>query len=172
MNVLLIAAHDPTRALLAAQLTEIGAHVDAADDLEQGIAALDRALVDLVLVDLRPAGQRIADTLRRIRRVHPGVPLVVVTGHPYVDEVAAAFKAGAQDVLVRPIERDALQATLRAAAGVDEGTTEDDALWRALVRDASALVRRGSFARAERLARQALSVRPERADAYNLHPLA
>ena len=72
--------------------------------------------VDIVLLDLGlPDGQGL-DTVRRVRRLAPEVPLIVLTGRDDDDAVAEAMREGAQDYLVKgQIENRALPRALRHA---------------------------------------------------------
>lgn len=72
--------------------------------------------VDIVLLDLGlPDGDGI-ETVRRVRRLAPEVPLIVLTGRDDDDMVAEAMLEGAQDYLVKgQIENRALPRALRHA---------------------------------------------------------
>ena len=72
--------------------------------------------VDIVLLDLGlPDGEGL-DTVRRVRRLAPQVPLIVLTGRDDDASVAEAMLEGAQDYLVKgQIETRALPRALRHA---------------------------------------------------------
>jgi two-component sensor histidine kinase len=72
--------------------------------------------VDIVLLDLGlPDGEGL-DTVRRVRRLAPQVPLIVLTGRDDDASVAEAMFEGAQDYLVKgQIETRALPRALRHA---------------------------------------------------------
>jgi two-component sensor histidine kinase len=72
--------------------------------------------VDIVLLDLGlPDGEGI-DTVRRVRKLAPQVPLIVLTGRDDDSAVAEAMLEGAQDYLVKgQIETRALPRALRHA---------------------------------------------------------
>ena len=69
--------------------------------------------VDIVLLDLGlPDGQGL-ETVRRVRKLAPEVPLIVLTGRDDDDAVAEAMREGAQDYLVKgQIENRALPRAL------------------------------------------------------------
>lgn len=77
---------------------------------------LARGGVDIVLLDLGlPDGEGM-DTVRRVRKLAPQVPLIVLTGRDDDDTVAEAMLEGAQDYLVKgQIETRALPRALRHA---------------------------------------------------------
>ena len=73
--------------------------------------------VDIVLLDLGlPDGDGL-ETVRRVRRLAPQIPLIVLTGRDDDAAVAEAMREGAQDYLVKgQIENRALPRALRHAA--------------------------------------------------------
>jgi two-component sensor histidine kinase len=77
---------------------------------------LAKGNVDIVLLDLGlPDGEGL-DTARRVRKLAPGVPLIVLTGRDDDAAVAEAMREGAQDYLVKgQIENRALPRALRHA---------------------------------------------------------
>lgn len=88
------------RAALAG-LRDPACDVEHAPGLDAGLERLAAGGIDLVLLDLHlPESQGMA-TLRRLRDLAPGVPVVVVTG---LDDPAAmdlALRAGAEDLVAK-----------------------------------------------------------------------
>jgi two-component sensor histidine kinase len=77
---------------------------------------LARGGVDIVLLDLSLPDENGMETVRRVRRLAPDVPLIVLTGRDDDDAVAEAMLEGAQDYLVKgQIENRALPRALRYA---------------------------------------------------------
>lgn len=77
---------------------------------------LGKGNVDIVLLDLGlPDGEGM-DTVRRVRRLAPDVPLIVLTGRDDENTIEQAMAEGAQDYLVKgQIETRALPRALRHA---------------------------------------------------------
>jgi DNA-binding NarL/FixJ family response regulator len=74
--------------------------------LTEGLGAVDRLRPDIALVDVfLPDGDGI-DAVRQIRARHPDMHLVVMTGRPSIDVLAAAVDAGASGFVskARPLE--------------------------------------------------------------------
>jgi DNA-binding NtrC family response regulator len=74
---------------------------------------------DVVLLDLNYArdttsGAEGMDLLRRIRAVHPGLPLVVMTAWGSVEGAVEAMREGARDYVEKPWDNHRLLAILRA----------------------------------------------------------
>jgi DNA-binding NtrC family response regulator len=73
-----------------------------------------------VIVDVSPPADDGVETLRRLRRAHPAVEVIVTTAFPWV--AAEALRAGAAAVLSKPLDPDQLLATLgRIAAAMARG---------------------------------------------------
>jgi CheY-like chemotaxis protein len=84
---------------------------------ENGQRAVELAGVvhpDVILLDL---GMPVLDgfgACRQIRAAFPRVPIVIVSGHMDEESVRAAFEAGADDYLTKPIAPSQLRARLHA----------------------------------------------------------
>jgi two-component sensor histidine kinase len=84
--------------------------------LGQALNFLARGGVDIVLLDLGLPDENGLETVRRVRKLAPEVPLVVLTGRDDDAAVAEAMLEGAQDYLVKgQIENRALPRALRYA---------------------------------------------------------
>ena len=70
----------------------------------------DAIVTDLVMPDV----DGIAVT-QRIRKVHPHMPIFVLTAHPDLDTAIEALKAGANDYLKKPVNIDELTTQLKRA---------------------------------------------------------
>lgn len=64
--------------------------------------------LDLVLLDLKMPGMNGLQGVERMRRAHPSVPVVILSGHVERDEVLAAVKAGAAGYIPKTISGTAL----------------------------------------------------------------
>jgi ATP-dependent Lon protease len=89
----------------------------AARRVEQG----DR--FDLIIRDLRMPGIDGLELLRRIRRVQPDAPVVVVTGYPSAESAAACRRLGVRDYIRKPFVPDELARRIRALLGGRSATT-------------------------------------------------
>lgn len=70
----------------------------------------------VVLVDVKMPGLGGLELARQIRDGHPGVQVVLITGHSSVREAEEGTALGAFDYLVKPVAIDELTRVLRAAA--------------------------------------------------------
>jgi DNA-binding NtrC family response regulator len=74
----------------------------------EALAELERAHYDLVLSDMVMPEMDGVTLLRRVRSNHPQLPFVLITGHGSIDSAVAAMKEGADDYLLKPLNRDEL----------------------------------------------------------------
>ena len=81
-------------------------------DAESALAKLDRGSWDLLLADLALAGQRDHQLVRRAKEGPGDLPVVILSDRGPVGAVAAAMRAGCDDCLVRPLERESVELVL------------------------------------------------------------
>ncbi len=80
----------------------------------QGVADLiSREKIQIVFSDLPAIDSVALDTLSQIRRVHPQLPLIAILAEEDFSLGLSAFRKGVDDVLVHPLDQDALLAASR-----------------------------------------------------------
>ena len=112
----LLAEDNPINQEVALELlTAQGAQVDVADDGRAALALAAQHRYDLVLMDVQMPhldGLAATEALRRL----PGwaeVPIVAMTASAFSDDRTQCMAAGMNDVLVKPVEPEALIACMR-----------------------------------------------------------
>jgi two-component system response regulator FixJ len=68
-----------------------------------------------IVTDVRMPDISGIDLLHRLRELHVGLPVIVITGHGDVPLAVEAMKAGALDFLEKPFDDDALLTSVNAA---------------------------------------------------------
>ena len=101
------------RAFLADSLKELGYAVVEAASGEEGIGKVAAATPDLLLLDFAMPGMHGADVARALRKTHPGLPIVFVTGYAETDEIERALGTDGP-VLRKPFSMDQLAAVVAA----------------------------------------------------------
>ena len=101
--------------MLSLRLTDDGHRVRAAYSGEEGLAALDEAECDVVVLDIRMPGKDGISVLKSIKSCHPLVEVILLTGHGTIDTAVEGLKSGAFDYLQKPADYDELVAKLEAA---------------------------------------------------------
>lgn len=71
--------------------------------------------VDVIILDVKMPVMDGVETLREIKRVHPLIEVIMLTGHATVETGIEGMKLGAFDYLVKPCEIDQLMAKVQEA---------------------------------------------------------
>jgi DNA-binding NtrC family response regulator len=107
-RVLVVDDEAYVRESLSEVLQGEGYRVSVASDAGSALEALEHETIDVVVTDLRmPSGDGLALLAGASGRAVP-VPVVVITGVGTVGEVVAAMKAGAFDLLQKPVDPEEL----------------------------------------------------------------
>jgi two-component system, sensor histidine kinase and response regulator len=88
------------------------------DTCESGAAALRKIAsedYDAIISDVKMPGMDGLELLARVREVSPEVPVLLITGHGETDIAISALRAGAYDLIQKPLDRDYLVAALSRA---------------------------------------------------------
>jgi DNA-binding NarL/FixJ family response regulator len=85
---------------IAEEDTGITVAAEASNGVE-AIAAMQNAIVDVVLLDVSMPGAPFMETLRRLRDDHPSVRVLVLSAHPEDQWALRALKAGASGYLTK-----------------------------------------------------------------------
>jgi YesN/AraC family two-component response regulator len=117
VNVLLVDDEEVILKSLEGFLTKCGHQVQKAENGREALSRLDREVVDVVVSDIRMPQMTGLELLGVVRVRHPGVPVVLMTGHGDVDSAVDAFKQGAADYLRKPVRLDDVVAVLDRLEG-------------------------------------------------------
>ncbi|MDX9786712.1 MAG: response regulator [Desulfobacterales bacterium] len=118
INILFVDNNKPFIETIAQRLRERGFTVDC---VFSGMTALNRLeetnTIDIVFLDLQLPDLDGIQTLSILKKKHPLVEVVILTGHPTVNSVVEAFKCGAFDYLTKPSKlNDLISKATQAAA--------------------------------------------------------
>jgi two-component system response regulator MprA len=100
--------------MLERTLTAEGYDVATAADGGEALAAVDRAVPDLLVLDVAMPGLDGLDVCRRLRQSELALPILLLTARDAVDQRVAGLDAGADDYLVKPFASEELLARVRA----------------------------------------------------------
>jgi DNA-binding NtrC family response regulator len=117
-EVLLVVDDEPDAILtLREPLEGAGYEVLGATSVTEASRLLESHFVDLLLLDERLGGRSGTKLLESCRERYPGLAGIVITGHANLDYAVAAMRAGARDLLQKPINKELLlDAVVRALA--------------------------------------------------------
>jgi len=116
MRVLVVEDTAALAGSLRRGLGEEGFEVEVAGDGGGALAALARAPVDVVVLDLGLPDVDGVEVLARLRAGGDVVPVLVLTARDAVESRVRALDAGADDYVVKPFSFEELVARLRALA--------------------------------------------------------
>ena len=115
MCILTIDDEENIRNGLADNFELEGYDVKEASSGEEGLELIAQGGIDLVITDLRMDGISGSEVVKKVCREHPGIPIIVLTGHGSIDDATAALKAGAFDFLTKPLDLDHLNKIVKNA---------------------------------------------------------
>ncbi len=126
-DVLVVTDDGTTRRVVGEVLEAEGHLVTDAGDGVEAMEVLDEAPVDLVLLDRAMPDPDGIGVLAKVRsRREPGPPIIMLTSRDEADRLAEALDAGADDYVVKPVDRRELVARVRLA--LRSGGREQEAL--------------------------------------------
>ncbi len=105
-RILIIDDEDPIRFSLRGILEDEGHEVLDAPSAEIGLSLADDAVPDLVFLDIWLPGMDGLSALERLRSVHPGLPVVMISGHGTIETAVTAIRRGAYDFIEKPLSLD------------------------------------------------------------------
>ncbi|HEX2241222.1 MAG TPA: response regulator transcription factor [Actinomycetota bacterium] len=124
MATLLLIEDDPrVRETVASGLKTKGYEVVAAEDAQSGLRLLTDD-VDLVLLDLILPDKSGMEVLGDLRRIRPGVPVLLLTALDNTDTKVQGLDGGADDYITKPFSIEELAARIRARMRLREEPQE------------------------------------------------
>jgi DNA-binding NtrC family response regulator len=107
-RILVVDDKQSFRFMLKGYLDDAGYQVECAASGVEALVLLKQGSFDLVLSDMVMPEMDGMALLRQVRSRHPLLPFVLVTAHGSIDSAVAAMKEGADDYLLKPLNREEL----------------------------------------------------------------
>jgi two-component system nitrogen regulation response regulator NtrX len=116
-DVLIVDDEPEVRDAIAAILGDEGYEVRHASDGRAALAEIDGRQPGVMLLDIWLEGSQLdgLEVLDQVRRMHPDVPVIVISGHGTIETAVTAIKKGAYDFLEKPFNADRLLVLLERA---------------------------------------------------------
>lgn len=111
-HILVVDDERALRTTLAALLKRTY-EVSSASTGAEALRVLDRAHCDLILLDIQLPDLCGVELLQRIKQRHPNTQVIIMTGHPSVENAIAALRRGATDYLRKPVSQDRILRSVR-----------------------------------------------------------
>jgi DNA-binding NtrC family response regulator len=116
-NVLLVDDEAPFVETMTKRLTKRKLEVKTASNGTDALKALAKdPNIEVVILDVKMPGMDGIETLTKIKKRHPLVEVIMLTGHATVETAIDGMKLGALDYLMKPCEMDLLMAKVEEAA--------------------------------------------------------
>jgi two-component system, NtrC family, response regulator len=129
--ILLIDDDESVCASLALLLKQAGYATAAATTPADALSLVGERSFQLVIQDMnfsrRTSGEEGLDLLRRLKVLHPVLPVVLITAWGSIDLAVQGMKAGASDFITKPWTHQQIVDTVRSAIGLAETTAVEEA---------------------------------------------
>lgn len=111
---LIVDDHPTNRLLACAMLRKLGWQTHEADCGQSALSLAATHRFRLILLDISMPGLSGEETCRELRRTHQSeaIRIVAYTAHAFPEERAAFLAAGFDEILVKPISRESLEAVV------------------------------------------------------------
>jgi DNA-binding NtrC family response regulator len=103
-SVLLVDDEKEFVTTLAERLQMRGLEPEVAFNGEQALEVLKNSIPDIIVLDLKMPGIDGLEVLRRVKKSHPQIQVIILTGHGSERDEAAARRWGAFDHLQKPVD--------------------------------------------------------------------
>jgi DNA-binding NtrC family response regulator len=103
-SVLLVDDEKEFVTTLAERLQMRGLEPQVAFSGEQALEILENSIPDIIVLDLKMPGIDGLEVLRRVKKCHPQIQVIILTGHGSERDEAAARRWGAFDHLQKPVD--------------------------------------------------------------------
>lgn len=109
-EILIVDDEADIRSLIEGILRDEGYATRAASNAKEAFAAIDERVPDLVILDiwLQGSDKDGMEILDDVKRMHPNLPVVMISGHGTIETAVRAIKYGAYDFIEKPFKSDRL----------------------------------------------------------------
>jgi two-component system nitrogen regulation response regulator NtrX len=109
-DILIVDDEADIRDIVSGILSDEGHGTRTAADADQALAEIAKRRPTLVFLDIWLQGSRLDGlaVLDQIKRDHPDLPVVIISGHGNIETAVSAIKRGAYDYIEKPFKSDRL----------------------------------------------------------------
>ncbi|KQP50324.1 two-component system response regulator [Methylobacterium sp. Leaf399] len=116
-SLLIVDDDKPFSTRLARAMELRGYHVQVAESVAEGVAAVDARAPAFAVIDMRLGDGNGLDVIARLKDLRPDARGVILTGYGNIATAVTAVKLGAFDYLAKPADADEIHGTLMAQPG-------------------------------------------------------
>ena len=113
--VLVVDDDGTARRMLDVRMRALGCQVAMAETGREALAAIERDLPAVILLDLQMPEMDGMEVLRTLNREDVEVPVIVITAHGTIETAVQAMKEGAADFILKPFDPQYLEIAVRRA---------------------------------------------------------
>jgi len=114
-RVLIVDDEERFRTTMAKLLTVNGLEVTAVGSGKAALEELESKPYDVITLDIRMPEMSGLEALAQIKKVNPGVEVIILTGHASVDTAVEIMKLGGYEYLLKPTTTEDLMNKIDAA---------------------------------------------------------
>jgi two-component system nitrogen regulation response regulator NtrX len=116
-DILIVDDEADIRELMSGILSDEGYETRTAASSDDALAAIERRVPSLIILDIWLQGSRLdgLEVLDIVKRHHPNLPVIMISGHGNIETAVAAIKRGAYDFIEKPFKADRLLLLVEAA---------------------------------------------------------
>lgn len=118
-NILALDDMEDAANLVKRILKRLGHDVHAFSDEEAAIEFAAGHPIDLAILDIKLKKMNGVEVLEELKKIHPRMKAIMLTGYPTMETAKASLKLGASDYCVKPIDNDELEAKVNQALSMD-----------------------------------------------------
>jgi two-component system, NtrC family, nitrogen regulation response regulator NtrX len=110
---------------LSGILSDEGFEPICAASAEEGLKIIEDDSVDLVLLDIWMPGMDGLEALRRIKKLHDSLPVIMISGHGTIETAVQATKIGAFDFIEKPPSYEKIMVAINNGLRLSQLTEEN-----------------------------------------------
>jgi len=109
-DILIVEDETEMRELISGLLEDEGHGTRLAKDSTEALSAIEERRPSLIILDIWLQGSELdgLELLDRIKKSHPDLAIVIISGHGNIETAVAAIKRGAYDYIEKPFKADRL----------------------------------------------------------------
>jgi two-component system nitrogen regulation response regulator NtrX len=109
-DILVVDDEADIRELIGGILEDEGHATRLAKDSDETLQAIEERRPSLVILDIWLQGSKLdgLDLLDHIKKAHPDLPVIIISGHGNIETAVAAIQRGAYDYIEKPFKADRL----------------------------------------------------------------
>lgn len=121
MRILLIDDENSFLETVIARMRMRGIQAEGVESGEKALQVLRQRDVDAVILDVSMPGMDGIATLGELKKIKPGLPVIMLTGHATLETADEGMRLGAFDYMMKPCPIDELLDKVAEATGQREG---------------------------------------------------